>query len=92
MMQVPIVLVHTWISLASDSNKETDDVVKIRAISMLQNLVGTSHEKKAIEVWIVLARNDESSKVVREEALQRLTNTIGSVEKIATYMKENNIQ
>ncbi|MCI2286206.1 hypothetical protein L3081_25730 [Colwellia sp. MSW7] len=40
MMQVPIVLVHTWISLASDSNKETDDVVKIRAISMLQNLVG----------------------------------------------------
>jgi len=48
--------------------------------------------KALVETWISLARNKELSKEIQTRALQNLTNTLGSVEAIAAYMKQHNIK
>jgi len=88
--EVPEMLVQTWITLAL--NIESVDEVKIRALSMLQEVIGTSYEKRAIEIFIALARNKKSSKKVKDKAFQSITNSVGSVEEIVSFMKRHNIQ
>ncbi len=45
-----------------------------------------------VETWISLARNEETTDEVRTKALSMLTNSLGSVEDIAAYMKRHNIK
>ena len=48
--------------------------------------------KVLVETWISLARNKESTDEVRTKVLSMLTNSLGSVEEIAIYMKRHNIK
>ena len=45
-----------------------------------------------VKTWIFLARSDETDQEVKNRALSMLIEAFGTNEKIAIYMKKNNIK
>jgi len=58
----------------------------------MEEVLNKEVPKVLVETWISLARNNECSPEVKTKALKSLTNSLGSVEKIAAYMKRHNIK
>jgi len=58
----------------------------------MEEVLNREVPKVLVETWISLARNKESTDEVRTKVLSMLTNSLGSVEEIAIYMKQHNIK